>query len=693
MPSTAALALAVTLNDKASKGLNNIGKEGGGLGRVFGALLGPTALVAAGIGALGAGLGLAAKAAAEEQVGVERLSQALKNSVPDWQTHTKEVDAAIKAAEGKAFSDDAARKSMALLVGVTKDVGEANKAMTAAMDLARLKGISLEESTGILISAFGGKTKALEKMGVELKKGADDTAILTAVQKLAGGQADTYANTTAGAMDRIKTTFGNIVETLGAKVLEVIQGPLKGFADFISSPEFMAGLEGFVELLGTGLKAALDLIGPPIAAAAEQIGKLFGALTSGDADQVKTFFTDIGGPIGTVGLALSGAFDNAQSFFSVFLGDGANTGKEYFNELSGDIEKMKTPSDEFWASVKQWIDGNIIPATDAFQRQWDQFWADNKTDLEENGGGWDKFWAKTEASFGQFNTRWTDFWAKTKTSFGISDADWDHFWLKDKTEKDKHTERWSTYWTSQDESQAANFSKWDEYWRVTKENFTAYGLQWDAYWETTKANFTEFGAGWDAFWVNLGLEFERWRLAWDAFWANLNFETISNKAKEIGRGIIDGIINGINEAKHKLMDAAREIADSLPQWVKDLLGIKSPSTVFAGIGDMMMVGWAQGIERSAPLVANALRGAYNGLPLPSGGGFGTGGGIPLGSPFGGTSGGRGGGGLALEGGGGGITLIVNAGIGTDGRHVGQEILETLSHQLGLHGRNVSHRGI
>lgn len=66
----------------------------------------------------------------------------------------------------------------------------------------------------------------------------------------------------------------------------------------------------------------------------------------------------------------------------------------------------------------------------------------------------------------------------------------------------------------------------------------------------------------------------------------------------IGRAIIAGIADGIRNQAGALRDAAREAANAIPNWFKDRLGIRSPSTVAAEeIGAPFAEGIGMGIER------------------------------------------------------------------------------------------------
>ena len=71
---------------------------------------------------------------------------------------------------------------------------------------------------------------------------------------------------------------------------------------------------------------------------------------------------------------------------------------------------------------------------------------------------------------------------------------------------------------------------------------------------------------------------------------------------EVGLNIIKGIASGIKEAISVLIDAAAEAAESALNWVKEKLGIHSPSTVFRDqVGKMMALGIGVGFEKNIPL--------------------------------------------------------------------------------------------
>ena len=63
---------------------------------------------------------------------------------------------------------------------------------------------------------------------------------------------------------------------------------------------------------------------------------------------------------------------------------------------------------------------------------------------------------------------------------------------------------------------------------------------------------------------------------------------------EVGKNIVDGLLNGLKRAWESLKKWVSDAWDSLVGGIKDFLGIHSPSRVFAGIGKNMALGVGEG---------------------------------------------------------------------------------------------------
>lgn len=85
---------------------------------------------------------------------------------------------------------------------------------------------------------------------------------------------------------------------------------------------------------------------------------------------------------------------------------------------------------------------------------------------------------------------------------------------------------------------------------------------------------------------------------------------------EVGMNIITGIASGVTSAAGKLVDAAVNAAKDALNWIKDKLGIHSPSRVFRDqVGVMIGRGMAEGIDQSQQVVNRSLDRIAAGLTL------------------------------------------------------------------------------
>jgi hypothetical protein len=150
----------------------------------------------------------------------------------------------------------------------------------------------------------------------------------------------------------------------------------------------------------------------------------------------------------------------------------------------------------------------------------------------------------------------------------------------------------------------------------------------------------------------LKFSFEMWGAA-----ILLYLETLPGKFLEIGGNIIDGLLDGLKAAWKAVEKWVREKA----QWIADtfarVMQIGSPSKVFFGFGQNIVQGLVNGLDSLSPEVDVAMN---NLAPLPGDGGFAS---VPGGvvSPMGGDM----------------YNITVNAGIGTNGAQVGEQIVAAI----------------
>lgn len=102
----------------------------------------------------------------------------------------------------------------------------------------------------------------------------------------------------------------------------------------------------------------------------------------------------------------------------------------------------------------------------------------------------------------------------------------------------------------------------------------------------------KFSAAWDAVtsaWSGVTTFFSG---VWDKITSV--FSSVGDKFKSIGKSIVDGLKNGVLGAWNSFIGFITDKVGGIVNTVKNLLGIHSPSTVFAGIGGNMALGLAEG---------------------------------------------------------------------------------------------------
>ncbi len=180
------------------------------------------------LGGLATGLGLATKAAVEDQKAQDLLAQQLRTSAmatDDVIAQNEEFISSMSMA--KAVTDDELRPAMANLVRSTGSVEMAQDLMTTALDIAAATGKDLETVTMALGKAANGQTAALTKLDPSLKGVIDSESTLgditDALSVSFGGAADVAAKSYEGRMKSMKIAMDETKESIGAALLPVLQ--------------------------------------------------------------------------------------------------------------------------------------------------------------------------------------------------------------------------------------------------------------------------------------------------------------------------------------------------------------------------------------------------------------------------------------------------------------------------------------
>lgn len=223
-------------SDKGTKAaVKDISKMEKNFGKFANKALKAFGLAAAAAGAFALKIGKdAVQAAMEDQKSQILLANTLRNTTGA----TNEAIAATEQYISKlqmtlGVADDKLRPALGKLAGVTGDISKAQSLLGVALDISAAKGIDLETASSLLAKAYGGNIGALKKLFPQISaatvKSKDFAGALREISKETKGAAAAAANTFAGQMERIRLAFGEASETLGYKLLPMVQQ----FADLI----------------------------------------------------------------------------------------------------------------------------------------------------------------------------------------------------------------------------------------------------------------------------------------------------------------------------------------------------------------------------------------------------------------------------------------------------------------------------
>ena len=219
------------------------------------------AALAAGFVAIGAGLTMAVKAAAEDQASFQQLATTLKNVTGASDQLAASVDKQLgKMAMASGVADDKLRPALAALVRGTKDVGVAQNALTMAMDISTATGMDLTTVSDALAKAYQGNMRGLRSLSPEMatmiKDGATLGEVMGVLGDTFGGATAAQADTFAGKISRMKIVFDELVETVGSWLLPL----LSNLGDFVLS-KIVPAFQYVSDVIGPKVEQVMGRIG------------------------------------------------------------------------------------------------------------------------------------------------------------------------------------------------------------------------------------------------------------------------------------------------------------------------------------------------------------------------------------------------------------------------------------------------
>ena len=236
------------------------------------------------------------KAAIEDEAAQIRLATALKNATGATDDMIKSVEKQIlKTSLATGVADDKLRPALQRLSLSTNDVTKAQDLLNLALDISQATGKGLDSVANALGKAYDGNTAALGKLGIGLStaelKAMSFEETQTRLSDLFGGAAAANAETFAGRLQILKVTFDEAKESVGAKLLPIIQQlvdfivnkvvPALGkFADFFKpiTDAIDNNKEAFTEFIGFIQKYVVPVLVTVLGGAFKVVGEIAGGI-------------------------------------------------------------------------------------------------------------------------------------------------------------------------------------------------------------------------------------------------------------------------------------------------------------------------------------------------------------------------------------------------------------------------------
>ena len=236
------------------------------------------------------------KAAIEDEAAQIRLATALKNATGATDKMIASVEEQIlKTSLATGVTDDQLRPALQRLSLSTNDVTKAQDLLNLALDISQATGKGLDGVANALGKAYDGNTAALGKLGIGLSsaelKAMSFEETQTRLSDLFGGAAAANAETFAGRLQILKVTFDEAKESVGAKLLPIIQKlvefvvnevvPALGkFADFFKpiTKAIDDNKEAFTQFIGFIQKYVVPVLVTVLGGAFKVVGEIAGGI-------------------------------------------------------------------------------------------------------------------------------------------------------------------------------------------------------------------------------------------------------------------------------------------------------------------------------------------------------------------------------------------------------------------------------
>lgn len=218
-------------------------------------------------------------AATEQAAAESQLETALRNRGQAIEKVRGQIQLEVAANAQLGFGEADTTKALTLAVTATGSLTGATRLLSVAHNVARAKGTDLATATQLLVRAFEGQSRSLKALGIDVKAGTKGYEILDQVQGKYAGRAVAYANTEAGARERLRAELERTKVTIGNELLPVEDKLATSVANYLGKAGTQEKIQRDVNTaLKVGgdavhtLETAYQLLEPPVARVVQLLG-------------------------------------------------------------------------------------------------------------------------------------------------------------------------------------------------------------------------------------------------------------------------------------------------------------------------------------------------------------------------------------------------------------------------------------
>lgn len=238
------------------------------------------AMMGVGAALVGVGVGLQALGS-KDQAAHQQLQAAVQATGHDYDEYSKQVEEAIKHQEHFGHAANETQDALRILTTATGDPAKALDYLNVATNIAAARHESLSQAATDLSRVYGGNTRLLKLYGIQVtdqeKKSKDYTGAIDELSRKLSGQASAAADTFGGRLSAIKAhmedsaaafgeKFGPAITAAGAAMtglgatIQITSAALT----FLRTSQALAGAQSIIMATAMGVLNAVMAVNPII---------------------------------------------------------------------------------------------------------------------------------------------------------------------------------------------------------------------------------------------------------------------------------------------------------------------------------------------------------------------------------------------------------------------------------------------